>query len=147
MGVQGFLNWILIGSSIHTLGWGGRNWGLQAGCCKGKYNHQLKIDWHFLFSVPLTLRRVHWAHISVLNLSVYGFSEQCSSFLPFSPLLFSHKFSFNTFHKENSISNINSDNCITKIYPQSTFFFQLHLHHCSSNHHLLLPGPTQQPPN
>lgn len=83
MGVQGFL--ILIGSSIHTLGWGGRYRGLQAGSWKGKYNQQLKIDWHFLFFANATHCKplylfLHLARIPVLNLSLYGLSKQSSFF-------------------------------------------------------------------
>lgn len=92
VGVQGFLSWVLIGGSIHTLGWRGRNWGLQAGCCKGKYNQQLKIDIYFLckrYSLYASLFIVAFSTHLYPKLEWVGFLKAIPYFLPFPASLFS----------------------------------------------------------
>lgn len=122
---------------------------MQTGSCKGKYNQQLKIDRHFLFSANAThfnslYSFLHLAHIPILNLSLYGLPD-LSSFLPFfSHLLVSQKLF--PLHISQRKLNFNLS-AITNYIPQSTFSFHLHFCGCSSNHHLFSPVPTQQPPD
>lgn len=106
----------------------------------------------FIFSASAThfmphCLLLHSAHISILNWSVYGFSKPSLIFFHFPPRYSPRIYLFYTVHNENSPPNLNSHNSTAKIYTQYTSSFHPQLHNWSSSHHLLLPAPTQQPPN